>query len=256
MCLINLQFQEHPNYKLIVAANRDEAYARPTAPAQFWEDSPEILAGRDLLQMGTWLGITKHGQFAALTNYRDPAHMKSGVNSRGKIITDYLANDITAEAFLGSLKRDKDNYVGFNLILGNPDSLHYYNNIENKAIKIIPGTHGLSNHFLNTPWPKVIKGKKRLREYVMSQKNINSDVLFEILSDAEEAQDEHLPQTGVGLELERKLSPLFIKTANYGTRSSTVLVIDRNDIVTFTERTYHAGKFVNEKQFSFQLESS
>ncbi|PAV29718.1 hypothetical protein CIL05_10125 [Virgibacillus profundi] len=254
MCLINFQFQEHPKYKLIVAANRDEAYDRPTAPAAFWEDHPNILAGRDLSQMGTWLGITKHGRFAALTNYRDPEHMKSGANSRGEIITNYLANDISTEAFLDSLKLGKDNYVGFNLILGSPDSLYYYNNIENEAIKITSGTHGLSNHFLNTPWPKVTKGKKRLREYVGSQKNIESNVLFDILSDAEDAEDAHLPQTGVGLDLERILSPLFIKTTNYGTRSSTVLIIDHDNNVTFTERTYNEGKFINEKQFSFRLE--
>ncbi|MBP1970085.1 uncharacterized protein with NRDE domain [Virgibacillus natechei] len=254
MCLINFHLNDHPNYKLIVAANRDEFYGRPTAPANFWEDEPHILAGRDLVQMGTWLGVTKQGRFAALTNFRDPDHMQAGTYSRGEIVTNYLANDISATSFLHTLKQDKGKYVGFNVIVGDKDQLFHYNNVHDEITEIAPGTHGLSNDTLNTPWPKVTKGKKNLRDYVMNQEKIQPDELFEIISDAEHARDEDLPETGVGIEFERKLSPLFIQTPDYGTRSSTVLLIDNQDNVTFHERVYDKGIFKKENQFSFQME--
>ncbi|GAB3061239.1 NRDE family protein [Virgibacillus ainsalahensis] len=253
MCLINFQINSHPNYKFIVAANRDEFYERPTAPAAFWEDHPTILAGRDLMQMGTWLGITKQGRFAALTNYRDPKHMKTGNLSRGEIVKNYLANDISPEGFLENLRKNQANYVGFNIIAGNPDQLFHYHNVKNQISEIPAGTHGLSNDSLNTPWPKVVKGKRNLQEYVMKHEKLDIDKLFEIVSDAEEAQDEDLPETGVDLDLERKLSPLFIKTPGYGTRSSTVLLVDRSNNVTFVERSYEKGEFTGENRFEFQI---
>lgn len=251
MCLINFQFHAHPNYKLIVAANRDEFYSRPTATAQFWEDEPNLLAGRDLLQMGTWLGVTKQGRFAALTNFRDPAHMGAGKVSRGAIVRDYLAGNSSSETFLESLHKEKDNYTGFNLLVGNPDKLFYYSNIQGEILKVPVGTHGLSNHLLNTPWPKVEKGKHNLKNYVMGQEKVELDALFTILSNEDIAEDVDLPETGVGLDLERKLSPLFIKTPDYGTRSSAVLLVDHNNHFTFAERTYNAGEFMKEEIFEF-----
>jgi len=254
MCLINFNLNDHPNYKLIVAANRDEAYGRPTAPAHFWEpEDADILAGRDLSQMGTWLGITKQGRFAALTNYRKPDEDATGKQSRGQIIRDYLSSDVYSKNFLESLKKNKNNYVGFNIIIGDQNQLFYYNNIENQIEEISPGTHSLSNHFLDTPWPKVTKGRTRLDNYVKNHDFIQSNDLFEILRDSEQADDHQLSDTGIGIELERKLSPLFIKTPNYGTRSSTVLLIDKEDQVTFIERTYKKGEYETEKHFSFQL---
>lgn len=251
MCLINFQFHEHPNYKLIVAANRDEFYSRPTATADFWEDEPNILAGRDLLQMGTWFGVTKQGRFAALTNFRDPAHMGVGKVSRGAIVRNYLAGNASSREFLESLHEEKDDYTGFNLLVGNPDELFYYSNIQGEIIEIPAGTHGLSNHLLNTPWPKVITGKNNLKTYVMGQEKVDVDALFTILSDEEIAADADLPETGVGLDLERKLSPLFIKTPDYGTRSSAVLLVDHNNHITFAERTYELGELTREKTFEF-----
>ncbi|MCZ2259554.1 NRDE family protein [Sporosarcina sp. G11-34] len=252
MCLINFQFHEHPNYKLIVAANRDEFYGRPTAPAHFWEDEPEVLAGRDLLQFGTWLGVTKQGRFAALTNFRDPSQMGTGKVSRGEIVRNYLAGDTSSNTFLESLHGEKNNYTGFNLLVGNPDELFYYSNIQGDIIEVSAGTHGLSNHLLDTPWPKVTKGKHNLKTYVTGQEKVNVDALFTILADEEIAQDTELPQTGVGLDLERKLSPLFIKTPDYGTRSSSVLLVDTNNHFTFVERTYEHGELTKENHFTFQ----
>lgn len=254
MCLINFHFQDHPKYKLIIAANRDEFYKRPTAEAHFWEDKPMILAGRDLMQMGTWLGISKNGRFAALTNFRDPSQMKGDKVSRGEIVSNYLETDISPQAYLKSLHENKERYEGFNVLVGSPDQLFYYSNIQGKISEIPSGTHGLCNHLLNTPWPKVMKGKDALQKVVQQQSKVESSDLFSLLSDNEEAEDIHLPNTGVPLELERKLSPLFIKTPDYGTRSSTVLTVDYDNQVTFIERTYEKGEFSKENRFFFQID--
>ncbi|SES26117.1 NRDE family protein [Psychrobacillus sp. OK032] len=253
MCLINFQFHDHPNYKLIVVANRDEFYDRKTEPARFWEDAPNLLAGRDLVGLGTWLGITKEGKFAALTNYRNPLEVGVGKISRGEIVQKYLVGSLSSEEYLKSLDRDKEKYNGFNLILGNPEKLHYYNNIEGEITEIDPGTHGLSNKFLNTEWPKVIKGREGLKAYSSSKKELDLEGLFAIMKDAEVAMDDNLPNTGVGIELERNLSPLFIKIPNYGTRCSTIVLIDHTNQVMFAERTYLNGEFSSDKRFSFKL---
>ena len=253
MCLINFQFHDHPNYKLIVVANRDEFYDRKTEPAHFWEDAPNLLAGRDLLGLGTWLGITKEGKFAALTNYRNPFEVAVGKTSRGEIVQKYLAGSLSAEEYLKSLDRNKEMYSGFNLILGNPEKLYYYNNIEGDITGIDPGTHGLSNKFLNTAWPKVIKGRESLKAYSLKKKEVQLDELFAIMTDAEIALDEDLPNTGIDIELERSLSALFIKIPNYGTRCSTIVLVDHTNQVTFAERTYMKGEFSSDKRFSFQL---
>lgn len=253
MCLILFQFQQHRNYKLVLAANRDESYNRPTAPAQFWEDKPTILAGRDLLQMGTWLGITTSGRFAGLTNYRHPDHLSSGKLSRGAIVTSYLEGKETCEEYLHKQALRKDDYVGYNILVGSPDELKYYSNVEDKITTIPPGVHGLSNHFLNTPWPKVELGKKHLQSYLEQVDKVDPDELFTILANSEEARVDDLPDTGIGLELEKKLSSMFIKMPDYGTRCSTVLTIDHNNYVTFIERTFESGNFKSEAKFAFQI---
>jgi uncharacterized protein with NRDE domain len=253
MCLINFQINDHPNYKLIIAANRDEFYERPTAPAQFWDEEPNILAGQDLLQKGTWLGISKNGRFAALTNYRDPDHMKQGALSRGEIVKNYLTAELAPEDYLQHLKEKREDYVGFNVLVGNADKLFHYNNVLNDINEIQPGTHGLSNATLNTSWPKVVKGKKELEKYSKGHEKLDPEQLFSIVADAEEADDASLPETGVGLELERKLSSLFIKMPEYGTRSSTVLLVDKANNVTFIERTFEKGVYKQEKRFDFKI---
>ncbi|WP_010093898.1 NRDE family protein [Ornithinibacillus scapharcae] len=253
MCLILFQFQQHSNYKLVLAANRDESYNRPTAPAQFWEDEPNVLAGRDLLQMGTWLGISTSGRFAGLTNYRHPDHFKSGKLSRGEIVTNFLIGNETSYEYLHKQVKRKDDYVGYNILVGSPNELKYYSNVEDKIIKVQPGIHGLSNHFLDTPWPKVEIGKKKLQSYLEQVETVDPEELFSILADSEEASVDELPDTGIGLELERKLSSMFIKMPDYGTRCSTVLTIDHDNNVTFIERTFESGSIKNEEKFEFQI---
>ncbi|QQK78185.1 NRDE family protein [Salicibibacter cibarius] len=253
MCLINFTWKAHEKYPLIIAANRDEFYERPTAPAHFWEDAPDLLAGRDLLQKGTWLGITKQGKFVALTNFRDPQQIAPGKASRGTIIKQFLTEDWDPLAFVEALQEHRDDYTGYNVIAGTLDEMYHYNNVHDELNEVNPGIHGLSNDSLNTPWPKVVKGKQALSAYTTQHSEIKTEALFRILSHTEQAPDEALPSTGVDLNFERQLSPLFIHTGNYGTRASTVLLIDNQGKVTFVERRFDQGAFAGEQSFSFEV---
>lgn len=248
MCLILFAHKVHPNYKLVVAANRDEFYQRPTKPADYWEENQNILAGKDLEAGGTWLGVTKKGRISLLTNYRDLKNIKSDAPSRGHLVSDFLSSDIDAGQYLNDLAGKGDLYNGFNIICGDWDNLHYYGNYQKGVHKIAPGVHGLSNALLDTQWPKVVKGTEGLGK-VMHSKDIDPDQLFELLYDDQTAVDEQLPDTGVGYDREKMLSPLFIKSEQYGSRCSTVLLVDQNDKVTFVERTY------NVKDFTFSTAS-
>lgn len=204
--------------------------------------------------MGTWLGVSKQGRIAALTNIRDPQQNEMNKTSRGEIVSNYLASSLSPEEYLERLHTQHDQYNGFNILVGDQEQLYHYNNL-NKQMTCIPhGTHGVSNHLLNTPWPKVIKGKELLHQYVSSREILDINDLFEILANQLKANDIDLPETGVGIELERELSPLFIKTESYGTRSSTVVLVDKNDKLTFAERTYDHGQIKGEQRFSFQIQ--
>ena len=239
-------------YDLVVAANRDEFYERPTAQASFWEDASHVLAGRDLEKMGTWMGVTKQGRFAALTNYRDPDNESSNMRSRGELVGQFLIGDNQPPQYLQMIQQHRDQYPGFNLIVGDGSSLYYYSNIENEIRLLKPGLYGLSNHLLDTPWPKVRKGKEGLERCLKGSTEILKDCLFSSLQYADPAPDEELPSTGVSLEWERKLSPLFIQTPDYGTRSSTVLFMtDKN--VRFVERMFREREY-EEREFMFEIE--
>lgn len=253
MCLIHFHHLEHAHYKLILAANRDEFYQRPTEQAHFWPDAPYLLAGRDGLKNGTWLGVTKEGRVGALTNIRDFSMDENDKKSRGAIVRDYLSSQEPPEVFLEKLSKEKDEYAGFNILVGGADDLYHYNNQLDEITRVTPGTHSLSNASLNTPWPKVVRGKKMLADYVASSESVKTDDLFSILEREEEAADSALPETGIGLEMERKLSASFIRTPEYGTRSSTVLLVDKEYNLTFKERTYENGNFKKEAAFEFAI---
>lgn len=256
MCIVTFHFQQHPKYKLIVAANRDEFYERPAAPVHFWEDQPNVLAGRDLEAKGTWLGMTKEGKFATLTNYRHPKYFNDkDKRTRGEIVTDFLTSSIHPKKYLQQLHEDRQQYSGFNTIVGNGDELYYYGNEQGKIIKIDPGTHSLSNQLLNTPWPKVQRAKTMLHDYVTTHETIDPNELFNQLRNDTIAPDEQLPDTGVGIELERQVSSIFIKTDGYGTRVSTVILITHDNEVQFIERTFKEGTFVKETPYSFTISS-
>jgi uncharacterized protein with NRDE domain len=254
MCLIVFANNVLEDYKLIFAANRDEFYNRPSEQADFWKDHPDLLAGKDLQAGGTWMGITRKGKFAAITNFRDLKNNRNDAPSRGELTLDFLVKDVTPEEYYNRLKSELNNYNGFNLILGNIDELYYFSNKTDGLKKLEPGIHGISNAILDTPWPKVEKSKRQLK-HLIEQQNIHPWEILNLLDDTSPAKDEELPDTGVGLELERILSPIFIKSEKYGTRSSTIVTVDKNNNVKFVEKTYFAntGRFSN-KEFNFTIE--
>src|SRR5262245_48111156 len=224
MCLIAIGWKLRDDYPLMLAANRDELFSRPAASAAFWEDHPDILAGRDLKQGGTWLGLTRNGRFAAVTNYRDRRRPKAGTHSRGWLVRDYLLSGDTPPGFLSQVQAAADQYDGFNLIAGTRSELFYYSNRGAQVTTLPPGAHGLSNHLLNTPWPKVQRARQALVALANSPEDAVAAGLFALLADDSLAPDHVLPDTGIGVELERVLSTAFIRTADYGTRCSTVLL--------------------------------
>lgn len=241
MCLLLFGWDCHPRYKLVLAANRDEFLERPTKGATFWSEHPELLAGKDLLQGGTWMGITRNGRWAALTNYRDPLQNKHGAPSRGLLVHDFLTQEMAPEEFLQPLVATAPQYDGYNLLAGTVDSLYYYSNQE-KVIRSVPaGIHGLSNSLLDVPWPKVERGVAKFKDY-LQEGEIRAEQLFRLMADRQQAPDQQLPQTGVGLEWERVLSSMFIASDDYGTRSTSVLLIDRENRVQFWEKTFNCPR--------------
>lgn len=267
MCLILLAWHAHPDYPLIVAANRDEFFDRPTDPAHFWTDAPSLLAGRDRLAGGTWMGITRTGRFAALTNYREPESRQPPPEtlSRGRLVSDFLSGVQTAEAYLADLAPHASDYRAFNLLCGTlADGIWHYSNragVEHNPggmQRLEPGIYGLSNNLLDTPWPKVARGKS---EMTLALTALPQEApLFELLRDERIHADEQLPRTGISLEWERVLSAAFVRAPHYGTRCSTMLICDRNGLVNFDEQSYRPNTSpplaANRRRFRFKLAAS
>ncbi|HEU4525833.1 MAG TPA: NRDE family protein [Gemmatimonadales bacterium] len=240
MCLILLALDTHPDYALVVAANRDEFYDRPTARAGFWSDAPRVLAGRDLKAGGTWLGTDRSGRFAAVTNYRQGQREPEAPRSRGRLVADYLVGTRDGRAHIAQVEREAALYNGFNLIAGDVAALFYFSNRESRPRALAPGIYGLSNHLLDSPWPKVTVGKSGLTALLSGGGELLPR-LFELLSDSRQAADAALPRTGVSAEWERLLSSAFIATEGYGTRSSTVVLVGRDGAAVFAERSFGPG---------------
>jgi uncharacterized protein with NRDE domain len=287
MCLILFAHHNHPHYKLVLAANRDEFYNRPTQPAHWWDSKAQpnqkffrgpgggfskkppvaeginLLAGKDLEAGGTWMGIGRQGKFAAITNYRGTKLplKRENTPSRGKLVTKFLQSDITAEHYFKTLQQSGEQYNGFNLIFGSfgsTDQLYYYSNVNetHNPEPMEPGIYGLSNDVLDTPWPKVVTGKHHLTMESMKSRNHSPNrealekELFDLLADKKMAHMCEIQDTGIGKMKEWLLSPLFIKTPTYGTRSSSVLLIDHDNHVTFRERSYKPD---SETRFQFDI---
>lgn len=244
MCLIALAYQVHPRYPLIVAANRDEFHDRLAEPARYWPAEPHVLAGRDRRAGGTWLGVTASGRFAALTNYRDLRLPPVPGPSRGALVRQALDH--------GFVPTDTSKYEGFNLLYGTTDALRYHTNIGGKDEALAPGIHGLSNHLLDTPWPKVQRAKERLTE-ILETAEPSVESMFEMLSDGGMAPDEQLPDTGLDLDRERALSSICITMAGYGTRCSTVVLVASDGTITFEERVREPRSI---SRYSFRSERS
>ena len=238
MCLILFSYKLHPDYRLILAANRDEFYDRPTASLDYWSDHPDVLAGRDLKGNGTWLGITRNGRLAAVTNYREPAPHRDNAPSRGILIRDFLIGNSSPEHYLKAVSKKSKAYNGFNLIAGDPSGLYYYSNRASHVRRLQPGLYGISNHLIDTAWPKIQRGKDLLQGQLSGRKKIDIEKIWGILADQWLPADKALPDTGVGLEWERILAPLFISSPDYGTRSSSIVLMEYSGRTTFMERTH------------------
>jgi uncharacterized protein with NRDE domain len=256
MCLILIALESHPAFSLILAANRDEFYDRPSAVAGFWADAPWILGGRDLKAGGTWLGVDRRGRLAAVTNYRQGQREPAASRSRGHLVSDYLISGIDLRAHIERVRRDAALYNGFNLIGGDVRKLSYFSNREGSARPLGPGLYGLSNHLLDTAWPKVTSSKNALHALLAADPSELIPDLFALLSDRKQAADHLLPRTGVSDDWERLLSSAFIASSDYGTRSSTVVLAGREGHVVFVERSFGPnGTPAEEVRHQFKLGS-
>ena len=240
MCLITFAFHQHPDFPLIVAANRDEYHKRPTASAHFWEDTPSIYAGRDLEAGGTWMGVNREGGFAALTNYREfnnteIATSNLPIQSRGRVCSELLGLQPT-RTILSRLEQQATRFAGFNVIAGNSKQLFYYSNKGTKIQQLSPGIYGLSNALIDSPWPKVISSKQALMDVL--EGHPTSERLLNIMSDTRIAPDNKLPNTGIDIEMERLLSSRFIQSNEYGTRSSTAVLFHHDGSIEYTEQNF------------------
>jgi len=236
MCLILFAYRSHPEYKLILASNRDEFLYRPTARIHRWNQAP-ILAGKDLQAGGTWMGVSSGSRWAALTNFREGEDLIKNAPSRGALVVNFLNSSQTAQSYSEHLQSSQKIYNGYNILLGEKEHLFYQSNRHTETIKLKEGLYGLSNHLLNTPWPKVEKGKLALAKS-LEKESLNKEDLFALLRDPNLAKDEELPETGIPYEWEKKLSAMYIESPGYGTRVSTVLLQDYTGTTYIEERAY------------------
>ena len=253
MCLILVAWRLHPRYACVVAANRDEFHARPTAAAEWWPQQPAILAGRDLQAGGTWLGISRSGRWAALTNYRDPNRQRLNAPSRGALVTTMLESGALVDECLAYLREVGAGYNGFNLIFSDGERLGIYESVTGLGRQLGPGVYGLSNHLLDTAWPKVRYAKSRVEAAL--ENLTDATPLLELLRDERPAPDAQLPQTGVSLEWERLLSSAFIRAPDFGTRCSTIIRIEHQGRAYFDEWSWNSvGADIGRASLQFDLE--
>lgn len=243
MCLILFAYQVHPDFPLVLAANRDEFYNRPTRSPHYWEDHPDLFAGRDLQAGGTWMGLTRRGRFAAITNFRQGTPDASDRPSRGELCTQFLTAGVSLTEHLSLLEKVGADYSGFNLLLGDfsqpgqPQMAYFSNRSPEGGRRLNPGLYGLSNGLLDDPWPKVITGKQALAATIESP----PEQIQSILLDERRAAAHLLPDTGIDKTLEQQLSSRFIAIENYGTRSSTVLRIHQSGKVDWLDQLFDAN---------------
>lgn len=243
MCLIVFAWRVIPGVPVIAAANRDEFYDRPTAPAAPWPENPNVIAGRDLEHGGSWMGITREGphgpKFAALTNIRAPSEVRLDAPSRGALVADFLQGSLSAAEYLEVVAARGDVYNGYNLVLGDASALYWYSNRAGDDPRngqpLEPGRiYGISNGLLDAPWPKVTRTKAQFASLLCQ--GAPEDAYFEMLADTTRAPDMRLPETGVPIDLERVLSAVCIETPGYGTRTSTVVKLYENAPAELHER--------------------
>ena len=256
MCLIALAYKKHPNYPFLLSANRDEFYNRPANFADYWKESPQLLAGRDCVAGGTWLGITTSGRFAAITNYSEEGSAgKTHPLSRGELSRTFLAGNKSAEKFLVDVRPNDKKYGGFNLLLMDNTGLFCYSNRDGNIIHLEPGVYGLSNHKIDTPWPKVKRAKKYFKELLKSQE-VSHDQLFSATSDRKGVLKSMGPgiKFTASIESAKPMSAQFITSEDYGTRANTTIMINKQGLVQFRERNFLAhGQKGKQREYSFFL---
>jgi uncharacterized protein with NRDE domain len=241
MCLLVLAWKQHPRYRLILAGNRDEFHDRPAAPLSWWQDDARILAGRDLKAGGTWLGVARSGRFGVVTNYRDLQAPIEGAPSRGQLVPRFLTGATSPKEFLDDLRGAAPRYSGFNLLVGGARALYYFSNRGPADPTVLaPGIYGLSNHLLDTPWPKLTRTRERF-ESLLAQPDVAAEDLFAMLGDRQPAASTHLPATGLPEQWERIVSAPFVVNERYGTRCSSVLLVERNGRTILHERRFDAA---------------
>jgi uncharacterized protein with NRDE domain len=243
MCLILFALDAHPDYPLVLAANREERHARATAPMAPWTDDPLVLAGRDLEAGGTWLGLHRAGRFAAITNMREGIPTTAGLRSRGDLTRQFLQGGMSAADYAVAVHAEREHYAGFNLLTGDASGLWYCASAAAPR-RLEPGVYGLSNGLLDTPWPKVVKGKAALAALIHNgalDSGAAPAALLAILRDGSTPPDHELPDTGIGIDMERALGSCFITGDEYGTRASTALLIDRAGTAIAHEQNFGPG---------------
>ena len=257
MCVILLALQQNDQYPFILAANRDEYYSRPTASAQIWPGSPEWIGGKDLQAGGTWLAVTKSGKFSAITNHYGSQTEDRRYRSRGELVTNFLLQNVCLDQYSTSLYRNKEQYNGYGLLFGTVFKLRYQSNRRETHIDLSPGVHGLGNHFLNSSWPRVDEGRKQLANVAAGPAEVDSEKLFAILANGrpgKRSQDRMVSLQDVRSVIPSEL-PLFVQLEKFGTRSSSVILVDRFGKVTFEERTYDPTRYeaVQSQTIEFEI---
>lgn len=254
MCLILFAHRAVPGHVLVLAANRDEFFARPSEPADYWTDAPHVLAGRDLEKGGTWMGVTRDGRWAAVTNYRDGTRPETGSRSRGELVARYLLGDSSAASYAAAVGSAGAEYHGFNLLVGDSKGVHYVSNRGARPRALEPGIYGLSNHLLDTPWPKVERGKREMEALFGGNPEDPTEPLLTLLADRRPAADDALPETGVSRDWEKLLSSAFIRAPDYGTRASSVLLIEHGGEASLRERSFGASaELLEDRRFHFTM---
>ncbi|NYT57833.1 NRDE family protein [Alcaligenaceae bacterium] len=256
MCIAYLAIAAHPDWPLFIAANRDEYHKRPCLPAAPWPEYSDVIGGLDCQGSGSWLGITRQGRFALITNYRDPAHVKANAPTRGQLVSRYLTGHEPSQSYARKVHDEGAAYNGFNLIVGDRHQTFYTGNRAEEAepSRLAPGRYVLSNHLLNTSWPKAQRLRLALDALPLESLDQSLTTVFEILKDGTPALDHDLPSTGLSLERERLLSSPFIVSPEYGTRCSTVIALHVSGRALFSEISYDASGAPTERHdWPFQV---
>lgn len=249
MCLIVFAWQSHADYRLILAANRDELHRRPSKAAQWWADEPDILAGRDLQAGGTWLGVSRSGRFAAVTNYREGRPLHPGPRSRGELVTGYLGDNRGPGEFSESL--DGDDYAGFSLLAADATEIACVSNRGDPASSLPPAIYGLSNASLDTPWSKIERSKAALSK-LLDGGPVNETSLMRILADRTPAPVAEVHDDGLPFDLARVFTAPFIVSPDYGTRCSTIVLVRHDGETSFVEHRFDSdGQETGTSRFSF-----